>query len=85
MILVVTAEVFRNNTNSELFFFLQHLAPHISVVIGSLLIYRSYIKAPLGLLQFHRLEKLIVINKAGLLLFSYDFDQSDGTQNKKVE
>ncbi|MHA1237107.1 MAG: hypothetical protein ACTSQ9_05545, partial [Candidatus Hodarchaeales archaeon] len=85
MILVVTAEVFGNNTNSELFFFLQHLAPHISVVIGSLLIYRSYIKAPLGLLQFHRLEKLIVINKAGLLLFSYDFDRSDGAQNKKVE
>ncbi len=85
MILVVTAEVFGNNTNSELFFFLQHLAPHISVVIGSLLIYRSYIKAPLGLLQFHRLQKLIVINKAGLLLFSYDFDRSEGTQNKKVE
>jgi len=85
MILVVTAEVFRNNASSELLFFLQHLAPHISVFIASLLIYRSYIKAPLGLLQFHRLQKLIVINKAGLLLFSYDFDQSDGTRNNKVE
>ena len=85
MIFVVTAEVFSNNFTSELFFFLKHLAPHISVFMGSLLIYRSYVKAPLGLLQFHRLQKLIVINKAGLLLYSYDFNQTDKTQHSKVE
>ena len=85
MIFVVTAEVFSNNFTSELFFFLKHLAPHISVFMGSLLIYRSYVKAPLGLLQFHRLQKLIVINKAGLLLYSYDFNQTDKTQTSKVE
>ncbi len=85
MMLVVFAEVFGNKMTSEIIFFLQHLAPHISVIIASLLIYRSYVKAPLGLLQFHSLKKLIVINKSGLLLFSYDFDQSDGTQNNKVE
>jgi hypothetical protein len=85
MIFIVTAELFSNRFTSELFFFLKHLAPHISVFMGSLLIYRSYVKAPLGLLQFHRLQKLIVINNAGLLLYSYDFEQSLGGQKKKVE
>ncbi|MHA2173773.1 MAG: hypothetical protein ACXABI_03025 [Candidatus Hodarchaeales archaeon] len=55
--------------------FLRHFAPHMSVLIGSFLIYIAYVKAPLGLLQFHKLEKLMVINKSGLLLYSYDFNQ----------
>ena len=76
LIFVVAAEVFWNRLGLESLFFLKHLAPHISVFIGSMLIYRSYVKAPLGLLQFHRLQKLIVINKAGLLLYSHDFLQS---------
>ncbi len=53
--------------------FLKHIAPHINVIFGSLLIYQAYVKAPVGFLQFQRIEKLLVINRSGLLLFSYDF------------
>lgn len=59
----------------EITVFLRHLAPHMSVLIGHFFIYFAYVKAPLGLLQFHKLEKLMVINKSGLLLYSYDFNQ----------
>ncbi len=73
LIVVVSARFLENFVNLEFIIFLQHFAPHISVIVGSLLIYRAYVKAPLGLLQFHRLKKLMVINKSGLLLYSYDF------------
>ncbi|MFX1283181.1 MAG: hypothetical protein ACFFB5_05975 [Promethearchaeota archaeon] len=53
--------------------FLKHIAPHINVIIGSLLIYQAYVKAPVGFLQFQKIEKLLVINRSGMLLFSYDF------------
>ena len=59
----------------EITVFLRHFAPHMSVLIGHFFIYFAYVKAPLGLLQFHKLEKLMVINKSGLLLYSYDFNQ----------
>ncbi|MFX0211626.1 MAG: hypothetical protein ACFFDT_36960 [Candidatus Hodarchaeota archaeon] len=53
--------------------FLKHISPHINVIIGSILIYQAYVKAPVGFLQFQQIEKLLVINRSGLLLFSYDF------------
>jgi hypothetical protein len=62
-----------DSLDPALLVFLRHLAPHISVIIGSFFIYIAYVKAPLGLLQFHKLEKLLVINDSGLLLYSYDF------------
>lgn len=66
----------------ETIVFLRHFAPHMSVLIGSFFIYVAYVKAPLGLLQFHKLGKLMVINKSGLLLYAYDFNQ---IQNKKPD
>ncbi len=53
--------------------FLRHIAPHISVIIGGVMIFQAYVKAPIGFLQFQKLEKIMVINRSGLLLFSYDF------------
>jgi hypothetical protein len=82
LILVVSARFLENNVNSELLVFLRHLAPHISVIIGSALIYRAYAKAPAGLLQFHNLSKLMVINKSGLLLYSHDFIPEGEPTNK---
>ncbi|MFX1507163.1 MAG: hypothetical protein ACFFDC_13870 [Promethearchaeota archaeon] len=52
---------------------LKHIAPHINVILGGIMIYQAYVKAPVGFLQFHNIEKLLAINKSGLLLFSYDF------------
>ncbi|MHA1978446.1 MAG: hypothetical protein ACW98F_04835 [Candidatus Hodarchaeales archaeon] len=73
LIIVVSARFLEQMINPDLHIFLQHLAPHISVIVGSWLIYKAYVSAPLGLLQFHRLKKLMVINKSGLLLYSYEF------------
>ncbi len=53
---------------------LRHIAPHVGVIVGCLMIFSSYIRSPKGFLQFHRIEKLMVVNEAGLPLFSYDFD-----------
>ncbi len=74
LILAVTARFIE--LSPDIIVFLRHLAPHMSVLIGSFLIYIAYVKAPLGLLQYHKLEKLMVINKSGLLLYSYDFNQT---------
>ena len=73
ILLTILTRFTENSLNLELLVFLRHLAPHISVIIGSFFIYIAYVKAPLGLLQFHTLEKLLVINDSGLLLYSYDF------------
>jgi hypothetical protein len=73
LLVVVCSRFLEKIVNPEFHIFLQHLAPHISVIVGSWLIYRAYVSAPLGMLQFHLLKKLMVINKSGLLLYSYDF------------
>ncbi|MFX0125607.1 MAG: hypothetical protein ACFFAE_18435 [Candidatus Hodarchaeota archaeon] len=52
---------------------LKHIAPHINVILGGIMIFFAYVRAPVGFLQFQNIEKLLVINKSGLLLFSYDF------------
>lgn len=52
---------------------LKHIAPHISVIFGGIMIFQAYVKAPMGFLQFQNIEKLLVINRSGLLLFSYEF------------
>lgn len=57
--------------------FLRHIAPHISVVIGGIVIFLAYARAPVGFLQFQRMEKLMVINRSGLLLFAYDFVKTE--------
>ncbi len=51
----------------------RHVIPKWSVMIGSVILVLNYARARAIFLQFHRLEKLLVINKAGLLLFSHDF------------
>ena len=79
LIVVVSARFLEKMINTEFVFFLQHLAPHISVIVGSWLIYRAYVSAPLGLLQFHRLRKIMVINKSGLMLYSYDFKPGENS------
>ncbi len=73
LLVVVSARFLEKFINPDFHIFLQHLAPHMSVIVGSWLIYKAYVSAPLGLLQFHRLRKLMVINKSGLMLYSYDF------------
>lgn len=56
--------------------FLRHIAPHITVIIGGIMIYKAYATAPVGFLQYQKIEKLMVINRSGLLLYSYDFESS---------
>lgn len=63
--------------------FLRHICPHISIIFGGLMIYQAYAKAPVGFLQFQKMEKLMVINRSGLLLFSYDFDPSEENERSR--
>ncbi len=63
--------------------FLRHIAPHISVIIGGIMIFQAYVKAPIGFLQFQKLEKIMVINRSGLLLFSFDFRSSKEEANSQ--
>ncbi|MHA1968290.1 MAG: hypothetical protein ACW964_10855 [Candidatus Hodarchaeales archaeon] len=73
-LIVVIGYVFSDFFDPNLTVFLRHIAPHFGVILGSILILTSYLRSPAGFLQFHRLEKLIVVNLAGLPLFSYDFE-----------
>ncbi len=73
-LIVVTGYVFSNFLDPNLTVFLRHIAPHFGVILGSILILSSYLRSPAGFLQFHKLEKLMVVNLAGLPLFSYDFE-----------
>ncbi|MFX0015862.1 MAG: hypothetical protein ACFFB2_15240 [Promethearchaeota archaeon] len=73
LIVVASAYQLENIIDPVTVVFLKHIAPHINVIIGSLLIYEAYVHAPVGFLQFQQIEKLLVINRSGLLLFSYDF------------
>jgi hypothetical protein len=58
----------------DILILLRHIIPHLGVIAGGVMIFQAYIRAPVGFLQYQRVEKLLVVNKAGLLLFSYDFD-----------
>lgn len=73
-LIVVIGYVFSDFFDPNLTVFLRHVAPHFGVILGSILILTSYLRSPAGFLQFHRLEKLMVVNHAGLPLFSYDFE-----------
>jgi hypothetical protein len=73
MVLIVAAFQLANSFDPVLHVFIRHIAPHISLIIGSIMMYFAYVKAKTGFLQFQRIEKVMVINRAGLLLFSYDF------------
>lgn len=64
--------------------FLRHIAPHITVIIGGIMIYKAYATAPVGFLQYQKIEKLMVINRSGLLLYSYDFESSDEDRGRDV-
>ncbi|MFX0051682.1 MAG: hypothetical protein ACFE8U_10370, partial [Candidatus Hermodarchaeota archaeon] len=75
MILIVGAYQFENLFYPDMLVFIRHLAPHVSVIIGSSMMYQAYAKAPTGFLQFQRIEKLMVINRSGLLLYSFTFDE----------
>ncbi|MFX0084682.1 MAG: hypothetical protein ACFFAU_03330 [Candidatus Hodarchaeota archaeon] len=80
--IVVVGYVFSNFFTPDITVFLRHLAPHLGVIIGSILIFTSYIRSPAGFLQFHRIEKLMVVSHAGLPLFSYDFQHIRKTKNQ---
>ena len=73
-VIVVTGYMFRNILSPDVTVLLRHIIPHIGVIVGCLMIFSSYIRSPKGFLQFHHIEKLMVVNHAGLPLFSYDFD-----------
>ncbi|MFX0125288.1 MAG: hypothetical protein ACFFAE_16795 [Candidatus Hodarchaeota archaeon] len=75
MILIVGAYQFEDLFYPDMLVFIRHLAPHISVIIGSSMMFQAYAKAPTGFLQFQRIEKLMVINRSGLLLYSFTFDE----------
>lgn len=77
MVLIVTGFQFGDSLDSELHVFIRHILPHISLIIGSIMMYFAYVRAQRGFLQFQRIEKIMVINRAGLLLFSYDFGREE--------
>jgi hypothetical protein len=83
LVVIVTAYQLEELLDPNLVVVLKHLAPHINVILGGIMIYQAYVKAPVGFLQFHNIEKLLAINKSGLLLFSYDFTTTDNTSNEK--
>lgn len=72
--IVVTGYMLRYILSPDTTVLLRHIAPHLGVIVGSFMIFSSYIRSPAGFLQFHRIEKLMVITHAGLPLFSYDFE-----------
>jgi hypothetical protein len=84
MILIVVSYQLETLFSPTMLVFIRHLAPHISIIIGGGLVYQSYVKAPVAFLQFQRMEKIMVITRSGLLLFSYDFDISN-TETKRDE
>ena len=73
LVLVVGAYQLEDLLDPIIVVFLKHIAPHISIIFGGILIFQAYVKAPVGFLQFQNIEKLLVINRSGLLIFSYDF------------
>lgn len=70
---VVIGYLFSSFLTPDQIVFFRHFAPHLGVITGSVVIYHTYIQAPVSFLQFQKIEKLLVINSKGLLLFSYDF------------
>lgn len=83
MILVVTAFQLEGFLDPAIRVLLKHIAPQVSVIIGGVMMYQVYVKAPLGFLQFQPLEKLMVINRSGLLLYSYDFGLTDDNESSR--
>ncbi|MFX0184125.1 MAG: hypothetical protein ACFE95_13665 [Candidatus Hodarchaeota archaeon] len=84
MVFIVTAYQFEDLFDPNMLVFVRYIAPHISVIIGSMMMYQAYAKAPTGFLQFQRIEKLMVINRSGLLLFSYTFDEDTRSDAQDV-
>jgi hypothetical protein len=84
MVFIVTAYQLEDLFDPNMLVFVRHLAPHISVIIGSMMMYQAYAKAPTGFLQFQRIEKLMVINRSGLLLYSYTFDEEARSDAKDL-
>ena len=83
LVVIAGAYQLEDLLDSNLVVVLKHIAPHINVILGGIMIYQAYVKAPVGFLQFHNIEKLLAINKSGLLLFSYDFTTTDNTSNER--
>ncbi|MHA2247360.1 MAG: hypothetical protein ACXADY_20605 [Candidatus Hodarchaeales archaeon] len=83
--LIVVAGAYQLATlmDSVTLVFLRHIAPHITVIIGGIMIYKGYATAPVGFLQYQKIEKLMVINRSGLLLYSYDFESSDEDERSR--
>ncbi|UCE12971.1 MAG: hypothetical protein JSV04_12365 [Candidatus Heimdallarchaeota archaeon] len=83
MVLVVMGFQLTNIIDPSIIVFLKHFAPQLSVVVGGILMFQVYVKAPIGFLQFQPLEKIMVINRSGLLLYSYDFGLTGDNENSQ--
>ncbi len=85
LVLVVGAYQLEGFLDPNIVVVLRHIAPHISVIFGGIAIFQAYVNAPVGFLQFQNIEKVFVINRSGLLLFSYDFavPKTDKTSSEK--
>ena len=70
----------------SLYVLLRYFVPHANTIFGSFFIYKAYVRAPMGLLQFQRMEKLMVISRSGLLYYSHDFEtlKSDNPERDDI-
>ncbi|UCG04173.1 MAG: hypothetical protein JSW11_09335 [Candidatus Heimdallarchaeota archaeon] len=85
LVIIAGAYQLEELLNPNLVVFLKHIAPHINVILGSVMIFQAYVKAPVGFLQFQNIEKLLVINRSGLLLFSHNFTVPKGDSSSEKD
>ncbi|MHA2365465.1 MAG: hypothetical protein ACXAC7_16025 [Candidatus Hodarchaeales archaeon] len=62
-----------NNSQPEFKVFMRHIAPQISIILGNIVFFYSYVRTKVGLLQLQIMERLFVIETSGILLFTHDF------------
>lgn len=73
-LIIIVVYQLRGLLDPSSYVLLRYFVPHLSTIIGSYFIYKAYVMAPIGLLQFQRMEKIMVISRTGLLLYSHDFE-----------
>ncbi len=64
--------------------FLTYVAPRISVMIGNVLIILAFATVKRAFLQVQRLEKLLVMTKFGLPLYTHDFEVNHASTEKSL-
>ncbi|MDH5402478.1 MAG: hypothetical protein OEY49_08305 [Candidatus Heimdallarchaeota archaeon] len=63
---------------------LRTILPKYSIIIGHFIMYRTYAKAKVAFLSYQKMEKLLVISKEGLPLYSYDFISSADSETVNI-